>query len=182
MPSAREIRKKLREKQEAARRKQEDATITVSDLGNAAIKIREDHEATLRAKFEAALKARGADRAANLRAEFEAALADAPQVVAAELAAGRAVNAAGTLKVPLTELAEVTELPIELLRSWGQATKPAPTTVPPGPGDSRQAGEPARPRAERPATGLAVVIPPDSDGARERGQTDDGSGVDGTAG
>ncbi|WP_284741816.1 hypothetical protein [Amycolatopsis sp. RTGN1] len=170
MASAREVRAKLRKKAADERRLQEDAAVAVSEAAKIAVKARTDNDAALRKVFEAALKP-GADeeRAAKLRELLDAALAESPQVIEAEIAAGRAVLAAGVLKVPQTELAEVTEQRVEVLRRWTQLVpqdkaNPAVSTAEPGagtpepPGTSRAGSRPEPELAE--ANAVAATADP----------------------
>ncbi|SEP53953.1 hypothetical protein [Amycolatopsis saalfeldensis] len=121
MASAREVRARLRKKAADERRQREEAAVLVNEAAAIAVKARADHNAALRKVFEAALKPEvDEERAAMLRELLDAALAGSPKVVEAERAAGRAVLAAGVLKVPQTELAEVTEQRVEVLRRWTQ--------------------------------------------------------------
>jgi hypothetical protein len=164
VPSAREIRAKLRKKEDDERRKREDAVVTVAEAAATAVKARADNDAALRETFEAALKT-GEDtaRAAALRKTFEAALADSPQVVEAERAAGRAVIAAAAFKVTQVELAELTEQRVEDLRRWAQLAKQAE----PGSDSARAGEESGRESPARPvATGFAVVSQPEPDAVR----------------
>lgn len=121
MATARQIRAKLRKDEADESRRREEAAVAVGKAAEIAVKARADNDAALRKVFEAALKP-GADeeRAATLRKLLDAALAESPQVIEAETAAGRAVLAAGALKVPQTKLAEVTEQRVEVLRRWTQ--------------------------------------------------------------
>ncbi|WP_394622437.1 hypothetical protein JNUCC0626_49765 (plasmid) [Lentzea sp. JNUCC 0626] len=164
MPSAREIRAKLRKKEADERRKREDAVVTAAEAAATAVKARADNDAALREAFEAALKTGGdSARAATLRETFEAALADSPQVVEAERAAGRAVIAATAFKVTQVELAELTEQRVEDLRRWAQMAKQdEPGSGPAVGGEESGQKSPARPVA----TGFAVVSQPEASVAR----------------
>lgn len=174
--SAREIRARLRKKADDERKKREDAVVAVGDAGLAALKAREDNNTALRAAFETALRTRDGERVAKLRTEFEAALTDDPAVLAAELAAGRAVLAAAEFKVTQVELAELTELRVEDLRAWTQAARHAEQ------GSAPSASQGSAPSDEpvRPVTGYAVVA------EARRGQDETGAGprdeVDAAAG
>jgi len=164
VPSAREIRAKLRKKEADERRKREDAVVTAAEAAAAAVKARADNDAVLREAFEAALKT-GEDtaRAATLRETFEAALADSPQVVEAERAAGRAVIAAAAFKVTQVELAELTEQRVEDLRRWAQMAKLAEPDSDSAPG-GEESGQ--KPSGRPVATGFAVVSQPEADAVR----------------
>ncbi|RLK58436.1 hypothetical protein [Actinokineospora cianjurensis] len=158
MPSAREIRTKLRRREADERRKREDAVVTAAEAAATAVKTRADNDAALREAFEAALKS-GEDtaRVATLRETFEAALADNPQVVEAERAAGRAVIAATAFKVTQVELVELTEQRVEDLRRWAQMAKLAePVGASLSGGEDSGRKSPARPVA----SGFAVVSHP----------------------
>lgn len=165
MPSAREIRAKLRKKEADERRKREDAVVTAAEAAATAVKTRADNDAALREAFEAALKTGGdSARAATLRETFEAALADSPQVVEAERAAGRAVIAAAAFKVTQVELAELTEQRVEDLRRWAQMAKQdEPDGGPAAGGEESGQKSLARPVA----TGFAVVSQPEASVVRE---------------
>lgn len=165
MPSAREIRTRLRRNEDTERRKREDAVVAVGDAAAAALKARADNDAALREPFEAALKTRDDDgRVAKLREAFEAALADSPSVFEAELVAGRAVHHAATFKVTQIALAELTEQRVEDLRRWAQMAKQGqPGTAPSAPlPPGARSGEAAAESSARPVTGFAVVSQPSS--------------------
>jgi hypothetical protein len=188
VPSAREIRKKLREREDEERRRREDAVVAVGDAGAIALKAREDNDAALRAAFEAALRTRDSDRVTKLRAEFDAALADDPRVIAAERDAGRAVLAAAAFRVGQVELAELTELRVEDLRRWTQMARQAEHSSPPASesAEDRPTGGTRRhaDRVERAVTGFAVVASPERDGEQHGEQTGaaDSGEVDAAAG
>jgi hypothetical protein len=172
VPSAREIRAKLRKKDDDERKRREDAVVAVADAAASAVKARAEHEAALREAFEAALKTRDgdADRIGKLRAAFEAALTGSALVAEAEAAAGQAVNEATALKVTQAQLAEFTEQKVEDLRRWAQAARQSDGE--PGAGKPDSAGGKAEPeRAPRPAAGYAVVT--SAEPAEDRGGADD---------
>jgi hypothetical protein len=170
VPSAREIRSKLKRDEDDERKRRTDAVLAVAEAAATAVKARAANDAALRETFESALKVRGddAERVRALRASFESALGDAPEVIAAELAAGQAVNAAMSQKVTQVKLAELTEQRVEDLRRWAQAAKQdgASPPVKPSAGRAAQAGPEGE---DRPVTGYAVVAAPDPvvDGAAE---------------
>jgi hypothetical protein len=172
VPSAREIRAKLRKQDEDERKRREAAVLAVAEAAASAVRARAEHEAALREAFEAALKTRDGDaeRAGKLREAFEAALVGSAQVVEAETAAGKAVNAATALKVTQAQLAEFTEQKVEDLRRWVQVARQADGE--PEAGKPAAAGEEAEPeRAPRPVSGYAVVAP--AEPAEGRGGADD---------